>query len=60
METDRDWKALFEQTYPEGVDPYSYISVSELERIAAELRAPGPATAAACVSGAARRRRAVP
>ncbi len=57
METDRDWKAVFEQTYsgapsqvaervwrqvfgdeyPEGVDPFSYISVSELERIAAEL-----------------------
>jgi ubiquinone/menaquinone biosynthesis C-methylase UbiE len=55
--TDRDWKAVFEQTYagapslvawrvwsqvfgdeyPQGVDPYSYISVSELERIAAEI-----------------------
>jgi ubiquinone/menaquinone biosynthesis C-methylase UbiE len=59
MDTDRDWKAVFEQTYagsssavaervwrrvfgdeyPQGVDPYSYISVSELERIAAEIHA---------------------
>ena len=35
---ERVWRDVFGDEYPAGVDPYSYISVSELERIAAELR----------------------
>jgi cyclopropane fatty-acyl-phospholipid synthase-like methyltransferase len=61
MEPERDWKALFEQTYagapsavaervwrqvfgaeyPRGVDPHSFISASELERMAADVRVGG-------------------
>ena len=33
----RVWRQVFGDEYPHGVDPYSYISVSELERIAAEV-----------------------
>lgn len=36
---ERVWRRVFGDEYPEGVDPYSYISVSELERIAAEIDA---------------------
>jgi ubiquinone/menaquinone biosynthesis C-methylase UbiE len=36
---ERVWRQVLGDEYPEGVDPYSYISVSELERIAAEIDA---------------------
>ena len=34
---ERVWREVFGEEYPEGVDPYSYTSVSELGRIAAAL-----------------------
>jgi SAM-dependent methyltransferase len=34
---DRVWRAVFGDEYPEGIDPYSYVSRTELERFAAEL-----------------------
>jgi ubiquinone/menaquinone biosynthesis C-methylase UbiE len=36
--TERVWRRVFGDEYPEGVDPFSYVSASELERIAAEVR----------------------
>jgi ubiquinone/menaquinone biosynthesis C-methylase UbiE len=36
---ERVWRRVFGDEYPVGVDPYSYISVSELERIAVEIDA---------------------
>jgi len=35
---ERVWRDVFRDEYPEGVDPYSYITSSELERLAVELR----------------------
>lgn len=35
---ERIWRAAFGDEYPEGVDPYSYITRSELERFVRELR----------------------
>jgi SAM-dependent methyltransferase len=35
---ERVWMEVFGDEYPVGVDPYSYVSRSELERFAAELR----------------------
>jgi ubiquinone/menaquinone biosynthesis C-methylase UbiE len=35
---ERVWRQAFGDEYPEGTDPYSYISVSELERFAEDLR----------------------
>jgi len=34
---ERVWRQVYGDEYPQGVDPYSCISVSELERIAAEV-----------------------
>src|SRR5215208_3822275 len=34
----RIWRAVFGDEYPEGVDPYSYITRSELEQFVRELR----------------------
>jgi SAM-dependent methyltransferase len=34
---ERVWRAAFGEEYPEGVEPYSYISVTELERFAPGL-----------------------
>jgi SAM-dependent methyltransferase len=34
---DRVWRTVFGAEYPEGVEPYSYISRTELERLAVEL-----------------------
>src|SRR5579864_3298225 len=38
---ERVWGEVFGSEYPRGVDPYSFISVRELERIAAEVRVSG-------------------
>jgi len=38
---ERVWREVFGDEYPDGVDPFSFVSKSELERFAAELRA-GP------------------
>lgn len=38
------WRQVFGAEYPSGVDPYSYVSTSELERIGAEVRVDGDAT----------------
>ena len=35
---ERVWREVFGDEYPEGVDPFSYVSASELERFAAEVR----------------------
>jgi ubiquinone/menaquinone biosynthesis C-methylase UbiE len=35
---ERVWRGVFGDEYPAGVDPFSGVSVSELERIAAEVR----------------------
>src|SRR6478752_6439 len=35
---ERLWREVFGSEYPEGVDPYSYISVTELRRFADEVR----------------------
>jgi SAM-dependent methyltransferase len=35
---DRIWRDVFGDEYPEGVDPYSYITRSELDRYVRELR----------------------
>ena len=35
---ERVWRRVFGDEYPKGVDPFSYISLSELERIASEVR----------------------
>jgi SAM-dependent methyltransferase len=35
---DRIWREVFGNEYPEGVDPYSYITRSELQRFVEELR----------------------
>jgi SAM-dependent methyltransferase len=34
----RAWREVFGEEYPEGVEPYSYVSVTELHRFAEELR----------------------
>jgi SAM-dependent methyltransferase len=34
---ERIWRAAFGDEYPEGVDPYSYVTASELDRFAADL-----------------------
>jgi SAM-dependent methyltransferase len=34
----RAWREVYGEEYPEGVDPYSYVSVTELHRFAEELR----------------------
>jgi len=34
---ERVWRQVFGDEYPQGVDPYSFITLSELERIAAEI-----------------------
>jgi hypothetical protein len=38
---ERVWRQVFGTEYPRGVDPYSFISVSELERMAADVRVGG-------------------
>jgi ubiquinone/menaquinone biosynthesis C-methylase UbiE len=35
---ERVWRAVFGDEYPEGVDPYSFVTRSELERFADEVR----------------------
>lgn len=35
---ERVWRQVFGDEYPEGVDPYSYVSVSELDRFVREVR----------------------
>lgn len=35
---ERIWREVFGDEYPEGVDPYSYVTASELRRIASDLR----------------------
>ena len=35
---ERIWRAAFGDEYPEGVDPYSYVTRSELERFVRDLR----------------------
>jgi len=35
---ERVWRRVFGDEYPNGVDPFSYISLSELERFASEVR----------------------
>ena len=35
---ERVWREVYGAEYPEGVDPYSYVSASELRRIAEETR----------------------
>jgi cyclopropane fatty-acyl-phospholipid synthase-like methyltransferase len=35
---ERVWRQVFGDEYPQGVDPYSFITVSELERIATDIR----------------------
>ena len=35
---ERVWRRVFDDDYPTGVDPFSYISLSELERIASDVR----------------------
>lgn len=35
---ERVWQRVFGDEYPVGVDPYSYVSTSELERFATEVR----------------------
>ncbi len=34
---ERIWREVFGDEYPEGVDPYSFLSASELRRFAADL-----------------------
>jgi SAM-dependent methyltransferase len=41
---ERVWRQVFGAEYPRGVDPYSYVSTSELERIATEIRVGSDAT----------------
>jgi SAM-dependent methyltransferase len=41
---ERVWRHVFGDEYPRGVDPYSYVSTSELERIAADVRVGADAT----------------
>jgi ubiquinone/menaquinone biosynthesis C-methylase UbiE len=36
--TERVWREVFGDEYPQGVDPYSFITVSELERIATDIQ----------------------
>jgi ubiquinone/menaquinone biosynthesis C-methylase UbiE len=43
---ERVWVKVFGDEYPRGLDPYSYVSVSELQRIAAEVRVDGAGTIA--------------
>jgi cyclopropane fatty-acyl-phospholipid synthase-like methyltransferase len=38
---ERVWRQVFGSEYPRGIDPYSYISASELERMAADVRVGG-------------------
>jgi cyclopropane fatty-acyl-phospholipid synthase-like methyltransferase len=35
---ERVWRQVFGEEYPEGLDPYSYVSVSELDRFVREVR----------------------
>lgn len=35
---ERVWRQVFGDEYPEGLDPYSYLSVSELDRFVRDLR----------------------
>lgn len=35
---ERVWRQVFDDEYPEGLDPYSYVSVSELDRFVREVR----------------------
>jgi ubiquinone/menaquinone biosynthesis C-methylase UbiE len=35
---ERVWRSVFGAEYPAGLDPYSYVSVSELERFATDVR----------------------
>lgn len=35
---ERVWRDVYGDEYPDGLDPYSYISTSELRRFAAEAR----------------------
>lgn len=37
----RVWREVFGEEYPEGVEPYSYVSVTELHRFAEALRIGG-------------------
>jgi SAM-dependent methyltransferase len=38
---ERVWRQVFGSEYPRGIDPHSYISASELERMAADARVGG-------------------
>jgi len=35
---ERVWRQVFGDEYPEGLDPYSYVTVSELDRFVHEVR----------------------